>query len=105
VKAKQPSGQKHPRRRTSPARTKELRLRPGQKLVTPGVIVTARQGQGLTGVKVKITCKCTKADPNKPDCEPSVTTSPGGTVNVKCEKSGGCKVCDTTVTTTGVFAA
>lgn len=96
---------RHPRRRTSPPRTKRIVLRPGQRLVTSTVIVTARRVGG-GGVTTSVTCECTKADPNRPDCQPSITTTPGGgTVNVTCQKSGGCKTCKQTTTTSGIVMA
>jgi len=98
---------KHHRRRTSPPRGKRIVLRPGQRLVTSTVIVTARKAGG-GGVTASVTCECTKAEPNRPDCKPTVTQSPGGhTTYVTCEKSGGCQTCKQTTTTTssGVFIA
>jgi hypothetical protein len=110
---------KHANRRTSRPVKKQFRiqLRPGDRLVTPSVILTARKvrrggtkkkGAGGVGATVTITCQCTAAEPNKPDCTPQSTTSPGGhTTTVKCVKSGGCKTCtsSTTTTTTSVFIA
>lgn len=98
---------RHARRRTSPPRSRRIVLRPGQRLVTSTVIVMARMaGGGGAGVTTDVTCECTKADPDKPDCKPSVTRSPGGgTVRVTCKKSGGCKTCKQTTTTSGVVMA
>jgi hypothetical protein len=96
----------HPHRRTSPPRGKRIVLRPGQRLVTASVIVTARMAGG--GVSATVTCECTKAEPNRPDCKPTTTTSPDGhTVTVKCVRSGGCQTCKQTTTTTsaGIFMA
>ena len=81
-------------------------LRPGQRLVTSTVIVTARrrpQGGG-TGVTTTVSCACTKAEPNKPDCKP-VVTRVGSTITVTCHKSGGCETCKQTTTTSGIFMA
>jgi hypothetical protein len=98
---------RHPRRRTSPPRSKRIVLRSGQRLVTSTVIIVARRaGGGGAGITTTVTCECTKAEPNKPDCQPTITTTPGGgTVNVTCTKSGGCKTCKQTTTTSGVFIA
>ncbi len=96
------------RRRKSPPRRKRIVLRPGQRLVTSSVIVTARKrSQGGLGVTTYVTCECTKAEPNMPDCKPVTTMSPGGnTVSVTCNMSGGCKTCrQTTTTTSGVVMA
>jgi hypothetical protein len=30
------------------------------------------------GVSATVTCECTKAEPNRPDCKPTTTTSPDG---------------------------
>jgi hypothetical protein len=100
----------HPQRRTSRPVRKEFRfkLRPGDRLVTPTVIITARKNGGGAGGTTTIECECTKAEPNRPDCQPQSTTSPGGhTTTVSCVKSGGCSTCKQTVstTTTGVFMA
>jgi hypothetical protein len=87
------------RRRSSPRRTRVV-LRPGQRLVTDTVIIMARMAGG-TGVTTDVTCECTKSEPDKPDCQPVVTKSPGGgTVRVKCKMSGGCSKCKQTTTTT-----
>jgi hypothetical protein len=100
-----PRSSRHHWRRTSPPRAKRIVLRPGQRLVTSTVIVTARKAGG-GGVTTSVTCECTKAEPNKPDCKPVTTQSPGGhTIYVTCEKSGGCKACKQTTTTSGVFIA
>ena len=97
---------RHPRRRTSPPRSRHIVLRPGQRLVTSTVIVIARMAGGGVGVTTDVTCECTKSEPDKPDCQPSITRSPGGgTVRVTCKKSGGCKTCKQTTTTTGVVMA
>jgi hypothetical protein len=107
---------KHPRRRTSRPVRKEfrLKLRPGDRLVTPTVIVTVRRQRRMAGggfgvsATTTVECECTKGEPNMPDCKPKSTTSPDGhTTTVKCVKSGGCKDCKqtTTTTTTGVFIA
>ena len=96
------------RRRRSPPRTRRIVLRPGQRLVTSTVIVTARRaGDGGTGVTTTVTCECTKAEPDMPDCKPTVTQSPGGhTTYVTCTKSGGCQTCkQTTTTTSSIFIA
>jgi hypothetical protein len=104
---------KHPKRRTSRPVSKQFRflLRPGERLVTPTVIVTARRRRGGApgggvGATVSITCECTKGEPNMPDCKPQSTSS-GHTTTIKCVKSGGCTSCKTTTTTTttGVFMA
>jgi hypothetical protein len=94
----------HPQRRTSRPVRKEFRfkLRPGDRLVTPTVIVTARKGGGggASGTAT-MECECTKSEPNMPDCKPQSTTSPGGhTTTIKCVKSGGCNTCKQTITTT-----
>jgi hypothetical protein len=73
--------------------------------VTSTVIVTARRRpQGGTGVTTTVSCACTKAEPNKPDCTPVVTRT-GSTITVTCKKSGGCETCKQTTTTSGVFIA
>jgi hypothetical protein len=72
------------------------------------VIVTARKAGGGGGVTTTVSCECTKAEPNMPDCKPTTTTGPGGhTIYVTCTKSGGCQTCKQTTTTTsfGVFIA
>jgi hypothetical protein len=100
-----PPRAKHPQRCTSPPRSKRFVLRPGQRLVTPTVIVTARQlTSGGTGVTTTVSCECTKAEPNKPDCKPVVKSS-GSTITVTCKKSGGCQTCKQTTTTSGIFMA
>jgi hypothetical protein len=95
------------RRRTSPPRVKRIVLRPGQRLVTASVIVTARKRAGGFGaVTTTVSCACTKSDPDMPDCQPVTTVSPGGgSVTVKCQMSGGCKKCTQTTTTSGVVIA
>jgi hypothetical protein len=106
---------KHPRRTTSPKATRRFRfkLRPGQRhrdasydSDCASVLTSANGG---FGVEVSLTCECTKGEPNKPDCKPKSTTSPGGdTITVKCQKSGGCQSCKqsvTTATTGGVIMA
>ena len=104
---------KHPRRTTSPPRelTKKFLLRPGQRLVTSGLILTARkrrraQGGGGLSVTIKLTCSCSEGEPNKPDCKAKSTTV-GDTTTVKCVKSGGCTKCPekTVITGSGVFMA
>jgi hypothetical protein len=98
----------HPRRRTSSPRSIRIFLRPGQRLVTASVIVTARKTGGGGGVSTSVSCACTKADPNRPDCKPQSTMSPDGhTTTVKCVMSGGCQTCKQTTTTTssGIFMA
>jgi hypothetical protein len=98
----------HPRRRTSPPRGIRIFLRPGQRLVTASVIVTARKAGGGGGVSTSVTCECTKAEPNQPDCKGKTTRSPDGrTTTVKCVMSGGCQSCTQTTTTTssGIFMA
>lgn len=103
---------KHPRRTTSRPVTKQfrLKLRPGDRLVTPTMMMTARRrgGSGGLGVNVSLTCSCTEGEPNKPECVPKSTTSPDGhTITVKCVKSGGCTKCSEkkTTTTSSVFIA
>jgi hypothetical protein len=95
---------KHPKRRTSPPVTKQFRikLRPGDRIVTPTVIIRARQGVGGGGVgtTVSVTCECKKAEPNMPDCTPQTSSPDGHTTTVKCVKSGGCKKCESSITTT-----
>jgi hypothetical protein len=107
---------KHPKRRTSPPVSKQYRfkLRPGDRLVTPTLILTARKlgstrkgiakkgtSPGGIGGTVTVECECTKAEPNRPDCKAQSTTSPDGhTTTIKCVKSGGCKSCKTSTTTT-----
>jgi hypothetical protein len=98
-----PRASRHHRRRKSSPRTKRIVLRPGQRLVTSTVTIIARQAGG-GGVTTSVTCECTKAEPNKPDCKPKTTTS-NGTIHVTCQKSGGCKTCKQTTTTSGIFMA
>jgi hypothetical protein len=74
--------------------------------VTSAVIITARKRpQGGGGAVTEVTCRCTKSEPNMPDCKPVTTQDPGGhTVRVKCTMSGGCEKCkETTKTTSGVI--
>ena len=74
--------------------------------MTPTAILTARRRAGGVGGTVTIECECTKSDPNRPDCKPQSTTS-GSKTTVNCVKSGGCKTCKTSIstTTTGVVIA
>jgi hypothetical protein len=100
-----PRQSKPKRRRTSPPRNKRIVLRPGQRLETATVIVTARKRPegGGGGVTVDVSCACTASEPNTPDCKPVTTKSPGGdTIRVKCNKTGGCKKCKETTTTTSI---
>ena len=99
---------KHPKRRTSPPVSKQFRfkLRPGDRLVTPTVILTVprsrrsrRQAVGGVGALVTVECTCTKAEPNRPDCKPK-STRLDNTISVSCVKSGGCQTCKQSVTTT-----
>lgn len=95
-------GKSHRGRTTSPPRSVRIDLKPGEVLVTSSVIVVARQiGGGGLGVTTTITCRCTKSEPDKPDCQPVSTPFPGG-VNVNCTKSGGCEKCEQTTTTKGI---
>jgi hypothetical protein len=98
------SSGRRPRRRTSRPRVIRIVLRPGQRLVTDTVIVTARKrGGGGRGVTTSVSCACTKSDPDTPDCKPTTTTSPDGhTTYTKCSMSGGCKECKQTTTTTSI---
>ena len=94
----------HRGRTESSPRSVEINLKPGEVLVTNNVILIARQigvGGGL-GVTTTVTCRCTKSEPDKPDCKPVSTPIPGG-VNVNCKMSGGCEKCDHTTTTKGVI--
>lgn len=96
---------RHSKRRSSPPRGRRIVLRPGQRLVTATVIVTARRGGGGgAGVTTTVTCECTKAEPDTPDCKP-VTTKSDHTITVKCNKTGGCKTCKQTTTTSGIVMA
>ena len=90
--------QSHPKRTSSPPRSVHVDLKPGEILVTNDVIVMARMGGGF-GATTTVTCECTKAEPDMPDCKPKTTTFPGG-VSVSCTKSGGCSECKSTTTTT-----
>jgi len=90
--------QSHPKRTSSPPRSVRVDLKPGEILVTNDVIVMARMGGGF-GATTTVTCECTKAEPDMPDCKPKTTTFPGG-VSVSCTKSGGCSQCKSTTTTT-----
>ncbi|MFN2384700.1 MAG: hypothetical protein ABR576_00140 [Thermoanaerobaculia bacterium] len=92
----------HQGRTESDPRSVRIDLKPGEVLVTSSVILIARQIGGGLGVTTSVTCRCTKAEPNKPDCQPKTTKIPGG-VNVDCIKSGGCEKCDQTTTTKGVM--
>ena len=107
MKKGQRSGAGRHHRRTSPPRVKRIVLRPGQRLVTKTVIVTARKVGGGGVVTTSVSCSCTKAEPNRPDCKPTTTTSPDGhTTYVTCTMSGGCQTCkQTTTTSSGVFIA
>jgi hypothetical protein len=92
-------------RRKSPPRSIRVVLRPGQRLETSTVIVTARKrpqgGGGGGGAETTVTCECTAAEPDEPDCEPVSTKTPGGgTIRVRCNKTGGCRTCKQTTTTT-----
>jgi len=95
------SARSHPKRTSSPPRSVRVDLKPGEILVAPGVIVMARMGGGGGGfgATTTVTCECTKAEPDRPDCKPKTTTFPGG-VSVGCTKSGGCSECKQTTTTT-----
>jgi hypothetical protein len=96
-------GKPHEGRTESDPRSVRIDLKPGEVLITNSVIVMARQiGGGGLGATTTVTCRCTKAEPNKPDCKPKTTTFPGG-VNVTCTKSGGCEKCEQTTTTKGLF--
>jgi hypothetical protein len=106
---------KHPRRTTSPPRSKtiRLRLRPGERLVTPNLTVTVRRQRRMAGggfgvsTTTTVECECTKAEPNTPECVAKTTKLPGGGVRIVCTKKRGCKECKqtTTTTTSGVFMA
>ena len=97
---------KSDRRRKAPPRSKRIVLRPGQRLETPTVIVIARkrpQGGGGGGAVTDVSCECTAAEPDKPDCKPVTTKSPdGNTIRVKCNMTGGCSKCRQSSTTTSV---
>lgn len=103
--ARSRTARSHPRRTKSPPRSVRVDLKPGEILVTSSVIVMARMiGGGGLGATTTVTCECTKANPDMPDCKPKTTTFPGG-VSVSCKMSGGCKECksSTTTTTSGVI--
>ena len=94
---------RHRGRTESSPRSVEVDLKPGEVLVTSSVIVLARMiGGGGLGVTTTVTCRCTKSEPDKPDCQPVTTTFPGG-VSVNCTKSGGCEKCEQTTTTKGLM--
>ena len=96
-------GKPHQGRTESDPRSVRIDLKPGEVLVTSSVILVARQiGGGSLGVSTTVTCRCTKAEPNKPDCQPKTTKIPGG-VTVNCVKSGGCGKCEQTTTTKGLM--
>jgi hypothetical protein len=88
-----------------PRETHDRSWPPSQSSRTPDAegtrhFVTARMAGG-GGVSATVTCEYTKAEPNRPDCKPTTTTSPDGhTVTVKCVRSGGCQTCKPTTTTT-----
>src|SRR5262245_30197318 len=100
-RASRSRSQSHPKRTSSPPRSVRVDLKPGEVLVTNDVIVMARMGGGFggLGVTTTVTCECTKAEPDMPDCKPKTTTFPGG-VSVSCKMSGGCSQCKSTTTTT-----
>jgi hypothetical protein len=101
-RASQSRSQSRPKRTSSPPRSVRVDLKPGEVLVTGSVIVMARMaggGGGGFGATTTVTCECTKAEPDTPDCKPKTTTFPGG-VSVSCKKSGGCSECKSTTTTT-----
>jgi hypothetical protein len=76
-----------------PRETHDRSWPPSQSSRTPDAegtrhFVTARMAGG-GGVSATVTCEYTKAEPNRPDCKPTTTTSPDGhTVTVKCVKVG-----------------
>ena len=99
VRSRAARSQSH--RTSSPPRSVRVDLKPGEILVTSGVIVMARMGGGGGGfgATTTVTCECTKSEPDTPDCKPKTTQFPGG-VSVSCKASGGCSQCKQTTTTT-----
>lgn len=69
-----------------------LVLQPGEKLETEEITITAMRAAD----SVEITCRCTKARPDRPDCETVVNPIPGG-ISVSCSPVGGCSECGKTI--------
>jgi len=67
-----------------------------------GEVDRPHQKDGRVGfeTEVSVSCECTNAEPNKPDCKAKSKKSIDGTITVQCVKSGGCQTCKQMVTTT-----
>lgn len=101
---KSPRGRRPSRRTSSPARTKDVFLRPGQRLITPALVVYARKASGSKGVSTTVGCACTKSLPDSPDCTPQIEIKDNKVI-VKCTMKGGCSACEQTTTINKIVMA